>query len=255
MGVGFYIFHKFYRSTWTNKNIYQVVDVKQEIRDVFTIRFQRLKEKLKPFSHIPGQFHIIQFFRSKENDGEEHPFTIAADPTVKEFSASSIRQSGDFTNTINETKAGDKVRIQGPFGRFSYYFRNDPGRKLLFISGGIGVTPIMSMLREMHSNRKNIEVVHLNSNRQEIVFFDELEKIKASGHPKLKTVYFLSEPNQDFSGEKGMITKEKIQKYIDDINQYEVYLCGPPPMMDAVEKTLQDMGLSDKFIHTERFSF
>ena len=148
------------------------------------------------------------------------------------------------------------MSVRGPYGRFSYAYRSGE-RDLAFIAGGIGVTPIMSMLRHMRETRADVDVLLLYANRrrQDMVFREELEQIAAGDLPRLKIVHVLSEPEADWSGESGYVDRGRLEKHMGEGYAGKVYyVCGPPPMMKLVVGALRDMGVSAGRIEYEWFS-
>ena len=119
---------------------------------------------------------------------EEHHFTIASSPTEPAFHTSTIKASGDFTATIGQTSPGDLAIIQAPFGRFSYVLKPQ-ALDLVFIAGGIGITPLMSNLRHMRDTQADRRVLLLYSNKTEndIVFREELAQIEAGTNPSCRS--------------------------------------------------------------------
>jgi ferredoxin-NADP reductase len=162
-----------------------------------------------------------------------------------------IKKSGDFTNTIGETIPGDKALIEAPFGRFS--FVHDNPKSFLFIAGGVGVTPIMSMLRYLRdtNDKRKALLIYGNKTPKDIVFRDELDKMLGW----LKIVHIMSEPDSQWTGARGFVTREFLEKNAGDLfADAHVYLCGPPIMMKKVTGTLKNLGISKKRIHYELFS-
>jgi predicted ferric reductase len=116
--ITLFTYHRYVRPWWLSRNPYQVIEIKQEAKDVWTV-------KLAPpqgtpfFSYLPGQFHFVTFHR-KGLPEEEHHWTLSSSPTEHGFISSTIKELGDFTKTINQTKKGDTATVHGAFGRFSY---------------------------------------------------------------------------------------------------------------------------------------
>jgi predicted ferric reductase len=162
MAIAAYIHHKFLGPAGRRKGLYRVKSVAMEANNVWTLTFEP-KENNRQFNFLPGQFQFITFDRGK---GEEHPFTISSSPIDAQSHSSTIKGSGDFTKTIGTVKPGDLVGIQAAFGRFSYLFEPDQ-RSLIFIAGGIGITPFMSMLRYMRDRKDDRDVVLFYANRSE----------------------------------------------------------------------------------------
>lgn len=243
------------RPVGLRKNAYEVTRVKQESLTVYTLTFVPPPGGNR-FEYLPGQFHFLTLLRGRGLPAEEHPFTLSSSPFQIGLLESTIKQSGDFTATIADTRPGDKAAIAGPYGRFSYMLH--PGeRKLVFIAGGIGITPLMSMLRHMHNADAECAVTLLYANRSmlDIVFREEIDTIAASGKPGLKVVHFLQNPPKEWDGETGYITREAVKKHCPEPGSKVFYLCGPPVMMKKITGYLRDLGVKGGAIRMERFSF
>jgi predicted ferric reductase len=250
-----YVYHKIIVPARLRRSPYRVVDVQSEAPKVWTVRLAP-PEGESLFEYQPGQFHFITFYRGRNLPVEEHHWTISSSPTQKGFVSSTIKESGDFTATIGMTKPGDTASVQGPFGRFSYTFH--PGEKdFVFIAGGIGITPLMSMLRHMRDTKADVDVLLLYANRTEkdIVFRDELAAIEVGDAPRLKVAHVLSEPEPGWNGEKGYVDREKIVRFVSgNLSEKAFYVCGPPAMNTKVIETLLAMEVPYSRIHTEIFS-
>jgi predicted ferric reductase len=256
LAMGVFIYHRFVRPGKLRKQAFQVQDVQQEAQNVWTLKLvppqgQSIND------YLPGQFHFLTLFRDKNLPEEEHHFTISSTPTQKEYIASTIKEVGDFTSTIGRTKPGDTAAVHGPFGRFSYTL-HPKERDLVFLAGGIGITPLMAMLRHMRDTQDNRSVVLLYANRHEnqIVFRRELDEIASGSWPNLNLIHVLSRPNEGWTGESGHVNKQLIEKYCGpNLKRKTFYVCGPPKMAQTLISTLQNMGVQDKRIRQEIFSF
>jgi predicted ferric reductase len=250
-----YIYHKIIVPARLSRSPYRVVDVQPEAPKVWTVKLAP-PEGEALYAYQPGQFHFITFNRGPNLPTEEHHWTISSSPTQKGSVSSTIKESGDFTATIGLTKVGDTALVQGPFGRFSYTLY--PKEKdFVFIAGGIGMTPLMSMLRHMRDTKAEVDVMLLYANRTEkdIVFREELAAIEAGDAPRLKVVHILSVPEPGWNGETGYVDREKIARYLsDNMSEKAFYVCGPPAMNTKVIETLLAMGAPYPRIHTEIFS-
>jgi len=230
---------------YVRRNPFEVSRVSKETHDTWSLYFEG-----KHLNYKPGQFMIVQLIRDGKVS-EPHPFTISSSPSRDKLSIS-VKSVGDFTSTIGDTKISDGAYIDAPYGVFSFF--NHDARDLVFIAGGIGITPFMSMLRYIYDRRleRNVTLIWGNKTEEDIVFRDELESIAAK-MPSLKVVHVMSKQN-DWSGEKGYIDAEKLKKYVSDFQVGQFFICGPPPMMTSVEKALRDLGVPKKRIHYERFA-
>jgi predicted ferric reductase len=250
-----YIYHKIIVPLRLRRHLYRVADVRPEAPRVWTVKLAPA-EGGAVYSYQPGQFHFITFLRDPDLPVEEHHWTISSSPAQKEFISSTIKESGDFTATIGQTKTGDLALVQGPFGRFSYnlYPRE---KDFVFIAGGIGITPLMSMLRYMRDTKADVDVLLLYANRTEkdIVFRTELDAIEAGEEPRLKVVHILSDPEPGWHGETGYVDHEKIGRLVTgNLPERAFYVCGPPAMSTKVIEALLGMGVPYARIHTEIFS-
>jgi len=258
--VSSYTYHKV-RSLglWTPPS-HTVAGLAQETHNVWTLRFEPAPGS-RLSSYLPGQFHFLRLYRGDRYHGEEHPFTISSTPSDPARLTSTIKASGDFTRTVGETKPGAPARLQGPFGRFSYLLYPHE-RDLVFIAGGIGITPLMSMLRHMRDTSADLDVLLLYANRTErdIVFREELNQIARGPRlrprrPRLRIVHILSAPDADWRGERGYATRDVVARACgENLQGRAFYVCGPPPMMDQVIGALRGLGVPPSRIHSERFA-
>lgn len=240
-GIGL---HKGYKYFQVRNNPYEVVSVSEEAERIWNVCL-----KGKHFDYKPGQFMFVSLKRDGKTS-EEHPFTISSSPAREEV-CFTPKELGDFTSTIKDTKTGDKAYIDGPYGVFS--FLNVPGDKLVFIAGGIGITPFLSMLRYMKDKNISKEVFLFwgNKSEKEMPFPDEFKELseELAGF----TFVPVMSNQEDWPHEKGHITGDLIKKYVENYKEYEFFICGPPPMLKAVLKALADMGVSEEKIHVEVF--
>jgi len=251
-----FLYHRLIRSWRLSRIRWKVTQVTKEVDKVWTIRLEPPKGR-RVFDYLPGQFQFITFHRGKGLPVEEHHWTISSSPDQRDFVESTIKELGDFTATIGQTRSGDTATVQGPFGRFSYLLRPED-RELVFVAGGIGITPLMGMLRHMRDTQADLSVLLIYANRGEgeIAFRQELDEIAGGELPRLKLVHLLSKPDESWSGEKGRLDGEKLKRYCEgNFENRTFYLCGPPPMVAATLKNLHALGVKEDRIETEVFSF
>ena len=247
-----YTFHKIVRPRRVRKNAHEVVHVQQESPDVWSVSLQPSSGVIP--AYLPGQFHFLTLQR-KGYPGEEHPFTIASSPTQSTL-ISTIKASGDFTKTIRNTRPGDYAAIRGPFGRFCHLLHPEE-LELVFVIGGIGITPAISMLRYMRDSGEWKPTVLLYNNRtqHDIVFREELDHLVSISGCRLKVVHMLSRPHNDWTGEKGHINRDLLFRHVSgNLLTKGYYVCGPPRMSRTAITDLQQIGVSADRIHTEMFA-
>jgi len=224
---------------------FEIVEVSQETHDTWSLYFEG-----ENIDYKPGQFMIVQLVRDGKVS-ESHPFTMASSPARDRLSIT-VKSVGDFTSTIGDTKTSDRAYIDAPYGVFS--FLNHDARDLICIAGGIGITPFMSMLRYVYDKKleRNVVLIWGNKTEDDLPFRDELGRMAAE-RPSLKVVHVMSNQD-DWPGETGYIDAEKLRKYVSSFQDGQFFVCGPPPMMASVIRTLRDLGVPKKSIHYERFA-
>ena len=251
-----FIYHRFIQPRQLSRHPYRVTDVHQETENVWTVKLAPPNGG-KRFEYLPGQFQFITFHRGRNLLVEEHHWTISSSPTEKDTVSSTIKAVGDFTSTIGQTRPGDTATIHAPFGRFSYVLHPEE-KDFVFIAGGIGITPLMSMLRHMRDIHATYRVllIYNNKNEEEIIFRKELEAIEMGGYPQLKVVHILSKPGKDWSGEIGYIDRERIEQLCGKtFADKAFYICGPKGLLRATVKNLRNLGVAKSGVHYEIFSF
>lgn len=204
-------------------------------------------DDLSSFDYQPGQFSFWHFWQSGFRT-QKHPFTISSSPSDP-YLRLSAKAIGDYSSKLSEIKPGTPVLVNGPYGRFSPVVSTR--RKRLFIAGGIGITPIRSMLGQ--ARKQGDVLIYSARSQDDLAFYDEIESWRDEG---LHSEYYLDEISTHASKHvhQGRMDAARLKRLVaDDIKDYDVWLCGPPPMMDAIEKLLLDIGAQPDQIHTERF--
>ncbi|MBD3305785.1 oxidoreductase, partial [candidate division KSB3 bacterium] len=205
-------YQRLLRPVLLKRRAYRVIDVQKNTSDVWTITLAPPQGEHR-YAYLPGQFQFLTLHRRQDLPVEEHHWTISSSPTEKEYVCSTIKELGDFTATIGQTQLGDTATVHAPFGRFSYVLHPEE-RDIVFVIGGIGITPAISMLRHMRDTHSQIPVVLLygNKRREDILFYDELADMEHQGIPPLTVVHVLENPDQSWNGETGLIDREKIER-------------------------------------------
>lgn len=233
----------------------RVVSVTDEAPDVKTFTFEPAAPAL--FSYKAGQFLTLELptpsgplLRTYTiSSSPSRPLTIAV--TVKAQIAS-VGTRWMFDNLVT----GSLVKAVGPAGHFTLELAKR--NKLLFISAGSGVTPMMSMVRWLADVSPATEVAFLHCARSpaDIIFRDELHHL-ARSMKKLRLGFIVEERDQSnpWSGLVGRIDRDKISAILPDFNEREIYCCGPDPFMKWVRNLLLSNGVPEDNYHEEAFSF
>jgi predicted ferric reductase len=222
---------------------YKVESVRHPNNSSTEVTLRAKKEPIR--KHRAGQFLFVRF-PSEKDLNESHPFTISSAP-AEDVLRLTIKASGNFTRDLfAKLKEGSDAIIEGAYGMFNY---KAGGPKQIWIAGGIGLTPFLSFVRDMDGNlQHNVDLYYTVRHPEEAIFVDELAAVAAK-NPRLNV-------HVRYSAKEGSLTIEDIVKNAGgNISGYDVYLCGPWPMMQAFEKKFMDLGLPKDNIHYEEFNF
>lgn len=232
---------------------YRLMSLSRAGKDAFALDVEP-EGGSKRLGHAPGQFAFLRF-SSQAVTAEEHPFTIASRPRDGSGLQFIIRCSGDWTAGIGGLSTGDRVMVDGPYGLFSHLAW--PGyRAMLMIAGGVGITPMLSMLRHMAASGETrpATLVWSNRTRQDIVCPEAFEYISArlSGFRLIHVLTRESPPGW----ESGRLDREKIKRCLpaEGTKGLLALVCGPPAMSAQVRRHLQGLGVARRCIKTELFS-
>ncbi|MGD0017448.1 MAG: rubredoxin [Verrucomicrobiia bacterium] len=197
-----------------------------------------------------GQWVLVKI---RAVPGFSKPLSISSSPTEKGYLEFTKKiTTSDFSKSIAGLKVGDGILIQYPFGNFTV-----PGdiARIAFISGGIGITPIRSICKDLTDRGSDTGIVLLygNNSMEEIAFKDDLDRMQSQNR-YLKVIHVLRSCPPDWNGCTGLISEELIRKEIPDYLARRFYLCGPPSMVHAYKSILTEkFGLSQTQIVTEDF--
>jgi predicted ferric reductase len=227
------------------------------VEDVTAERGRAWTLRLRPVGHhgirfLPGQFAWLTLGRTPFAI-EDHPFSISSSAEDRRGIDFTIKEAGDFTATVGAVSPGSAAYVEGPHGAFSVDRYEAAG--CVFVAGGVGITPVISMLRTL-ADRDDPHphlLVYGSRTWEEVTFREELDQLRR--RLRLTVVHVLSEPDDDWLGERGRITTSLLDRHLPDERADHLYfVCGPPPMMDAVERSLRRAGVPWPNIYTERFN-
>ena len=224
----------------------KVKEILLRTHNVKSFRFPRPPS----FDYKAGQFMFVTI---KIGEGEERKhFTISSSPTEREFVEFTKKLTGhSFSNALDALKAGDWMKIAGPYGNFTF---EGELPKIGMLSGGIGITPLRSICRYCTDMRLDTKITLLYGNRSEkdIVFRKELEEMQEQ-NSNLRVVFTVSEVSESWTGYAGRINAEMIVKETPDYKERTFYICGPPAMVEAMENLLKDLNIPQEKIRKENF--
>ena len=229
---------------------YVVEQVLPERGDAYTLAIAPLGHGGIRFQ--PGQFAWLTIGDSPFSD-REHPFSFSGSaeraPGRLEFT---IKALGDFTRRSRDTRPGQRVYVDGPFGALSAD-RHPYADGFVFIAGGIGITPMMSHLRTFadRGERRPLVLIYGGLDQDGLTFREEIDAL--APRLRLSVVYVLAKPPAGWAGETGLVSQDVLGRHLPREGRYEHFICGPPVMMDAVERSLRRLGVPPGDFHSERF--
>lgn len=250
--IGLVIWIRVAKPLSQSRHPYRVVEVRPERGAAWTLALEPVGHRgLRRFK--PGQFAWLTLRRSPFSL-REHPFSIASPPERLPRVEFGIKELGDFTSTIGDVKVGETAYLDGPYGVFSLdEHPSAPG--FVGVVGGIGITPLMSMLRSMaeRGDRRPVWLFYGNQTWDEAIFREELEDLRH--RLELHLVHVVGEPPEGWQGETGFIDKAVLERHlpVDLRPRLRYFLCGPTPMTQAAAKALHQLGVPAAHIQTEIF--
>ena len=224
----------------------RVIATRNETDEIRTFRFSRPRG----FVFRPGQFVMVRV----EAGGKPlvRCYSITSSPSEKRFLEISVRRQGLVSRQLHETLVtGDRVEIRGPGGTFTY---PDGMRPIVLIAGGIGITPLLCMLRHAIESQPQRPVTLLLSVRTEadIPYRDELRML-ASQHPRFRLAIALTAGTSDPRFLSGRIDGRVVEAVVSNFRASVHMLCGPLPMIDAMKASLESLDVPSSHIHFEKF--
>jgi len=229
--------------------------VRQETHDVRTFVFTALEPRR--FAYEPGQFLTFAF----EIGGEivHRCYTISASPTRPFALSITVKRvaGGPVSNWLHDTmREGATVKALGPMGEFSFF--RHPAARYLFLSGGSGITPLMSMARAVHDLALPADIVFVHNARTpaDIVFRRELETMaRQTPGFRFVPVCEVDHSAEAWGGHRGRLTPAMLEAIAPDLREREIFVCGPSPYMAAVRDMLAGFSFDMSRHHEESFNF
>jgi predicted ferric reductase len=231
------------------RRAWRVRDVHEEPGDTYTLALEAAAHDGIRFD--PGQFAWLKLGSPFTLD--EHPFSFASSAQQTDRVAFGIKALGDFSGNVKRIPRGATVYLDGPHGAFSMDRYQAPG--YVFIAGGIGITPFLSMLRTMadRGDARPVTLIYADRSLDELAYGDSLRDL--AGRVQLDIVVVLENAPDGWEGERGLITNELLERHLPDDARHRMHMiCGPPIMMDLVQDALLEHGVPQRHIQLERFA-
>ncbi|MCK2148799.1 ferredoxin reductase family protein [Marinobacter alexandrii] len=239
-------------------SVYLLVPLLQRARPWRVTAVARLTPKqwevtVKPDGHRGLDYKAGQFVWLNVGNNpfslKENPFSICSAPAAGPELSFMIKELGDFTRTIGQIRTGTVAYLDGPYGNLSLDGRTEPGVAL--IAGGVGLAPLLGILRQMcvTGDAREVKVIYGNRIIDQIAYREELDTEDV--------FYVLQEPPETWHGETGFIDAALIDRVFTEkeFSEWVFVMCGPAIMMDIVEDHLIERGTPSHRILSERFSY
>ena len=249
--IGLLLYVRIVKPLFMLRRPYRVSEVREERGDTTTLVMQ--PDGHAGFRFSPGQFGWLTLWGSPFKI-TGHPFSFSSSAEVTDGRVEmTIRNLGDFTSVIHKVPVGQRAYLDGPYGAFTI---GNPADMHVLIAGGIGVTPMMSMIRTLadRGDARPVILLYGSKDWESITFREELEALKA--RLNLTIVHVLANPPVSWTGEQGFITAEVFKRHLPPpYADHEYFICGPDVMMDAIENALGELNVPVPKYHSERYSF
>jgi ferredoxin-NADP reductase len=211
-----------------------------------------------PLSYAPGQYLECTLDHPHADErGNRRFFTLASSPTedVVRLGVRFYREGSTYKRAL-ATMDG-RSRLFGAQIAGDFTLPRDANRKLVFIAGGIGITPYRSMLKYLLDTKqqRDIILIYVNKTAQDIIYRDVLGE--AQSRLGLKALYALTDVQaipQNWTGHRGRVTAEMLLQVIPDFGERTFYLSGPPDLVRGYEQTLRELGVSGRQIKKDLFA-
>ena len=220
----------------------RVASVVQESPGVYSVIMKG--RNLAALGAEGGQFFEWRFL-TRGHFLVAHPYSLSAAPTAS-YLRITVKGLGDHSKSLAAVKPGTRVLLEGPYGAFRAGWAH--GKHVVLISGGIGVTPVRALLDEFKES-KSIDFIYRVLSEEDLALKDELDQIAAGSHGAVRLHYVVGTPQEHPMDSAHLLA------LVPQVRQSDIYACGPVPLVSAVIKTAEDLGIASDRVHYEHFEF
>lgn len=238
IGLGVSVHQAIFNKILSKKFKYKVKNVSLMNDDIIEVQMEAVGNKM---IFTPGQFAFF-VFKGINNNPESHPFSLSSSGSENDLKIT-VKNLGDYTSELKNLKINDEVVIDGPYGNFSY--KNVDSNNQIWIAGGIGITPFLSMAKSLDS-MYNVDLYYSVKENKEAVYIKSLQDIALN----MSNFKF----NLWTAKEKGYINGKYVSDMSNGLESKDIFLCGPPMFMESLRKQFISLGVDNKKIHYENFN-
>lgn len=209
-----------------------------------SFRFQRPAG----FDYKAGQYIMVTL--STNGKSISKPFTLSSSPTEKDHIEFTKKLTGhEFSNMLDSMVTGDSATIRGPFGKMTFEGEYE---KIALLSGGIGITPMISICKYCTDMRLSTDIMLICSDKteQDMIFVEELEEMRRH-NPGLTVFNTLTRASENWTGCRERICENLILRELPDYAERIFYICGPPSMVETMVEMLHNMKIPNDRINKE----
>ncbi len=247
-----------------SRNPYKVTSIREVSANIWELvidQFESSNHPSKNLKYQAGQFAWLKI--GQPYPLFENPFSIASCPdkncTQLKFL---IKNVGDFTYQVTQLQPGDRIYLDGPYGNFGQSLFDPEKKDVVFIVGGVGIAPALSLLRALassHAVQSDKKIVLITGNRIEEQVIDLTSMVSLDHLQEFKQIKIIAEPKEHWTGEVGILDKDTLNRVLKssgtNISNAHYFVCGPAGMIDAVENALDHMGVPLSQIDSEKFQY
>ena len=235
---------------------FQVIGIFSETHDVKTFRLAATDGSSLPFDYEPGQFVTFSLTIPGQAKVTKRSYTIASSPTERDYFEVTIKreEQGLVSRFMHDhVSIGDELAIKAPNGKF--YFNGSGEDSVVLISGGVGITPMMSAVRYLTARcwEGNIYFLFCARSSNDFIFERELQYLQAR-HKNLHVLVSMTRAEgTSWMGPQGRLTSQLINDFVPDLPAKTAHICGPTAMMEATTQTLVQLGMAADRVKSEAF--
>jgi predicted ferric reductase len=199
--------------------------------------------RLRELPADAGQFFMWRFL-TRHGWWQAHPYSLSAAPNGQWLRVT-VKGLGDHSEDIQNLRPGTRVLAEGPYGSFTW--RRRRLRKVLLIAGGVGITPLRALFESLPGRNRDITLLYRATRPEDILFREEIDTIARARQARVGYLVGSRQEHPEY------LTAEHLLTLVPDIHAHDIYVCGPPSMLDTVNGALTQLGIPRGQIHREHF--